>query len=355
MAENIIALTESAAAEALNGDMAAAAAIMNGHDVAMDTAVPVVEAEVPADPIVTTKAPEATSAEQIVLAAAAAEASYEEGEINSSEEDEEEEDLLADDDTNPPVSLQPLSNQKVVVPQTHIETMTLEAATSYNTQNDLPFTHNIMDSQAKLQQLPPKQPHSHFDGEDQELEAIRKRVKEMEEEAQRLKEMQNEVDLAMQPQAMNPETVGALQVLGGASVAFPSLEEKIEADARSIYVGQVEYNATAEDVEAHFRGCGAVNRVTIICDKFSGHPKGFGYIEFADKESVETAMALDGSLLKGRSIKVSPKRTNKPGITISDRARARARGRGRGFRGRGIGPMRGGMRGRGLRQAFQPY
>ena len=63
---------------------------------------------------------------------------------------------------------------------------------------------------------------------------------------------------------MNQETVGALQVLGGASVAFPSLEEKIEADARSIYVGQVEYNATAEDVEAHFRGCGAVNRVTIM-------------------------------------------------------------------------------------------
>lgn len=86
-----------------------------------------------------------------------------------------------------------------------------------------------------------------------------------------------------------------------------SLEEKMEADARSIYVGnvcikessdlglggivfycfvstfpilvtcpfpQVDYGATAEELEAHFHGCGSVNRVTILCDKFSGHPKG---------------------------------------------------------------------------------
>lgn len=92
-----------------------------------------------------------------------------------------------------------------------------------------------------------------------------------------------------------------------------SLEEKMEADARSIYVGnvswggdrrtdtplgaqappprprpnsilcvrppphtppQVDYGATAEELEAHFHGCGSVNRVTILCDKYSGHPKG---------------------------------------------------------------------------------
>lgn len=77
----------------------------------------------------------------------------------------------------------------------------------------------------------------------------------------------------------------------------------MEADARSIYVGnvsmgpyvegtvggpwaqflnlmppplfpQVDYGATAEELEAHFHGCGSVNRVTILCDKYSGHPKG---------------------------------------------------------------------------------
>ena len=83
-----------------------------------------------------------------------------------------------------------------------------------------------------------------------------------------------------------------------------SLEEKMEVDARSIYVGNVDYSATADDLERHFHGCGSVNRVTILCDKFSGHPKGFAYIEFADKDSVQTATALDDSLFKGRQIKV---------------------------------------------------
>jgi len=37
---------------------------------------------------------------------------------------------------------------------------------------------------------------------------------------------------------------------------------------------QVDYGSTAEELEAHFHGCGAVSRVTILCNKFTGHPKG---------------------------------------------------------------------------------
>ena len=54
--------------------------------------------------------------------------------------------------------------------------------------------------------------------------------------------------------------------------------------------------------------------MTILCDKYSGHPKGFAYIEFTEKESVDAAIALDGSMFRGRQIKVMPKRTNKPGV-----------------------------------------
>lgn len=39
-----------------------------------------------------------------------------------------------------------------------------------------------------------------------------------------------------------------------------SLEEKIEADNRSVYVGNVDYGATAEELEQHFHGCGSINR-----------------------------------------------------------------------------------------------
>ena len=83
-----------------------------------------------------------------------------------------------------------------------------------------------------------------------------------------------------------------------------SIEEKMEVDGRSVYVGNVDYAATAEELEQHFHGCGAINRVTILCNKFDGHPKGFAYVEFTDKDSIGTAMALDDSLFRGRQIKV---------------------------------------------------
>ncbi|XP_015261717.1 PREDICTED: LOW QUALITY PROTEIN: polyadenylate-binding protein 2-like [Gekko japonicus] len=159
----------------------------------------------------------------------------------------------------------------------------------------------------------------------EELEAIKARVREMEEEAEKLKELQNEVEKQMN---MSPPP-------GNAGPVIMSIEEKMEAgtDARSVYVGKVDYGATAEELEAHFHGCGSVNRVTILCDKYTGHPKGFAYIEFSDKESVRTSLALDESLFRGRQIKVIPKRTNRPGISTTDRGfpRTRYRGRGSGY------------------------
>jgi polyadenylate-binding protein 2 len=182
------------------------------------------------------------------------------------------------------------------------------------------------------------------------LEAIKARVREMEEEAQRLREMQNEVigqsaaASALQQQSTSPHM---------------SIEEKVELDGRSVYVGNVDYGATAEELEQHFHGCGSVNRVTILCNKFDGHPKGFAYVEFADPESVNTAMAMDESLFRGRLIKVMPKRTNRPGMTERGFGRGRAGFRG-GFRG-GRGGFRGGYsrfprRGyRGRAAYFSPY
>ncbi|ERE89378.1 polyadenylate-binding protein 2 [Cricetulus griseus] len=55
----------------------------------------------------------------------------------------------------------------------------------------------------------------------------------------------------------------------------------------------------------------------------------FAYIEFSDKESVRTSLALDESLFRGRQIKVIPKRTNRPGISTTDRGFPRARYRAR--------------------------
>ena len=58
-----------------------------------------------------------------------------------------------------------------------------------------------------------------------------------------------------------------------------------------MYVGQVEYSATPEELQEHFAECGTVNRVTILCDRYR-QPKGFAYIEFAEPEAVEAASAV---------------------------------------------------------------
>ncbi|XP_055687146.1 polyadenylate-binding protein 2 isoform X1 [Lutzomyia longipalpis] len=153
---------------------------------------------------------------------------------------------------------------------------------------------------------------------DPELEAIKARVKEMEEEAEKLKQLQSEVNKQM--------TMGS--PTGLAPIPL-SLDEKIEIDNRSVYVGNVDYGATAEELEAHFHGCGTINRVTILCNRADGHPKGFAYIEFGSKEYVETALAMNETLFRGRQIKVMSKRTNRPGLSTTNRfPRGTFRGRG---------------------------
>ena len=144
-------------------------------------------------------------------------------------------------------------------------------------------------------------------GDDADLEAIKARVREMEEEAEKLKELQSEVDKQMSGVSNPLHSLDRSNSTTSNASLNVSYEEKVEIDARSCYVGNVDYGATAEELERHFHGCGIINRVTILCNKFDGNPKGFAYVEFTDKDSVDTAMALDDSLFRGRQIKVGVK------------------------------------------------
>ncbi|PWZ24976.1 Polyadenylate-binding protein 1 [Zea mays] len=80
-------------------------------------------------------------------------------------------------------------------------------------------------------------------------------------------------------------------------------ENKEEMDSRSVFVGNVDYACTPEEVQQHFNSCGTVNRVTILTDKF-GQPKGFAYVEFVEVEAVQEAIKLNESELHGRQLKV---------------------------------------------------
>eukprot|EP01112_Ceratiomyxa_fruticulosa_P010512 TRINITY_DN2789_c0_g1_i1.p1 TRINITY_DN2789_c0_g1~~TRINITY_DN2789_c0_g1_i1.p1 ORF type:complete len:203 (-),score=45.22 TRINITY_DN2789_c0_g1_i1:94-702(-) len=142
--------------------------------------------------------------------------------------------------------------------------------------------------------------------EDPELEEMKRRLKEMEEESSKLSALQTQVE------SMTGTTDHA------------TAANKEEVDSRSIHIGNVDFGSTPEELQAHFQSCGTINRVTILCDKFTGHPKGFAYIEFLDKESVANAMVMNESLFRGRQIKVTPKRTNLPVFLLAGRGRGTA-------------------------------
>jgi len=178
--------------------------------------------------------------------------------------------------------------------------------------------------------------HEEENNDEEEIKAMKQRVKEMEDEAAKLREMQASLD------RNDPEL----------------RESKEDIDSRSVFVGNVDYAATPEEIQTHFQSCGSINRVTILLDKFTGQPKGYAYVEFSEPSLVNNALLLNDTVFRGRNLKVVPKRTNLPGMNRG-RGRGGSRG-GRGGFGRGQGApyqQRGGYRGGGFRgrSRYAPY
>ena len=77
----------------------------------------------------------------------------------------------------------------------------------------------------------------------------------------------------------------------------------------NIYVGNLPYNLSEEELQSVFEEYGAIEKTTIIMDRESGQSKGFGFIEMTNDEEAERAIeALNGADLKGRSMKVNKAR-----------------------------------------------
>lgn len=87
-----------------------------------------------------------------------------------------------------------------------------------------------------------------------------------------------------------------------------SSSDKLDHDALSIYIGNVDYSATEEELRNTFIECGDIVRVTIIKNMKTGHPKGAAFIEFTDKEGVHAAMEMNGKQVKGRPLMVTSKK-----------------------------------------------
>ncbi len=110
---------------------------------------------------------------------------------------------------------------------------------------------------------------------------------------------------------------------------------------KNIYVGNLTFDATEDQVRSLFEAYGPVEKVSIITDRDTGQPRGFAFVEMTDDESAGKAMeALNGTNLGGRNLTVNEARPK------MDRPRREGGGGGRGGYGGGRGGGGGGGRGR---------
>ncbi len=111
-----------------------------------------------------------------------------------------------------------------------------------------------------------------------------------------------------------------------------------------IYVGNLSYETTEEDLRQEFEAFGEITSVSVITDRDSGRPKGFGFVEMATKSEGEAAITgLNGKTLKERTIVVNearPRTDSRGGGSYGDR------------RGSGYGGGRGGGFGGGRQRRY---
>jgi cold-inducible RNA-binding protein len=78
---------------------------------------------------------------------------------------------------------------------------------------------------------------------------------------------------------------------------------------KNIFVGNLDFNVSEDELRNLFATYGAVDRVTILTDRDTGRSRGFGFVEMTNAEEGEKAIAgLNGSQLSGRTLNVNEAR-----------------------------------------------
>jgi cold-inducible RNA-binding protein len=82
----------------------------------------------------------------------------------------------------------------------------------------------------------------------------------------------------------------------------------------NIFVGNLSFQTTQDELQAAFAAYGNVERVSIVTDRDSGQPRGFAFVEMTDKSAAETAISqLNGSDMNGRALNVNEARPKPQG------------------------------------------
>jgi len=92
-------------------------------------------------------------------------------------------------------------------------------------------------------------------------------------------------------------------------VCFAKWHDNEKGVSMNIYVGNLSYQATEEELRTAFEQFGEVSSASIINDRDTGQSKGFGFVEMpAQAEGEEAIKQLNGSEMGGRNIKVNEAR-----------------------------------------------
>jgi cold-inducible RNA-binding protein len=84
---------------------------------------------------------------------------------------------------------------------------------------------------------------------------------------------------------------------------------------KNIYVGNLSFDASEDQVRSLFEAYGAVDKVSIVTDRDTGQPRGFAFVEMPDDDAATKAMeALNGTSLGGRNLNINEARpkTDRP-------------------------------------------
>jgi|OpeIllAssembly_1097287.scaffolds.fasta_scaffold17640_2 RNA recognition motif-containing protein len=82
---------------------------------------------------------------------------------------------------------------------------------------------------------------------------------------------------------------------------------------KKLYVGNISFQATEDDLRELFAKSGEVESVKMITDQFTGKPKGFGFVEMANEEDAKNAItALNGTTFMDRAMTVAEAKPQQP-------------------------------------------
>ena len=125
---------------------------------------------------------------------------------------------------------------------------------------------------------------------------------------------------------------------GKSSSNRPGPRQTRESNQLKLYVGNLSYDVTEDDLRQAFSAYGRISSVSVVRDRYSNQSKGFGFVEMGTRSEAQAAMhALNRQELKGRALAVNEARPRPEG----------SGGRGGYRRGRGGNWKRGGSGGSG--------